>query len=48
MAGLLRDFTVDLEGQFPQMSSCVHEYGAISAYVSRINSVDKIANNFSA
>ncbi len=41
------DFTVDLEGQFPQMSSCVHEYGAISAYVSRINSVDKIANNFS-
>lgn len=41
------DFTVDLEGQFPQLSSCVHEYAAISAYVSRINSVDKIAHNFS-
>ncbi|MBD5084832.1 MAG: hypothetical protein HDT33_07165 [Clostridiales bacterium] len=41
------DFTVNLEGQFPQMSACVHEYDAISAYVSRINSVDKIAYNFS-
>lgn len=41
-------FTVDLEGQFPQMSSCVHEYADISAYVSRINSVDQIAHNFSA
>lgn len=41
------DFTINLEGQFPQMSSCVHEYSAISAYVSRINSVDKIAHNFS-
>lgn len=41
------DFTVDLEGQFPQLSSCVHEYSAISAYVSRINSVDQIAHNFS-
>lgn len=41
------DFTVDLEGQFPQLSDCVHEYSAIAAYVSRINSVDKIAHNFS-
>ncbi len=41
------DFTVDLEGQFPQLSDCVHEYSAIAAYVSRINSIDKIAHNFS-
>ena len=41
------DFTVDLEGQFPQMNSCVHEYKDISAYISRISSVDRIAGNFS-
>lgn len=40
-------FTVDLEGQFPQMSGCVHEYGDISAYISRINSIDQIAHTFS-
>ncbi len=41
------DFTVDLEGQFPQMSNCVHEYREIYDYISRINSVDRIAHNFS-
>ncbi len=40
-------FTVDLDSQFPQMNSCVHEYSDIAAYVSRICSVDTIANNFS-
>ena len=39
-------FTVDLEGQFPQMSSGVREYADIAAYVSRINSVGKISSNF--
>lgn len=42
-----KDFTVDLDGQFPQMQSCVTEYEKIMEYVSRINSVDKIAGNFS-
>lgn len=41
-------FTVDLEGQFPQMSSGVQEYADIAAYVSRINSVGKISSNFSS
>lgn len=41
-------FTVDLEGQFPQMSSGVREYADIAAYVSRINSVGKISSNFSS
>lgn len=41
------DFTVDLEGQFPQLSSCAHEYADISAYIGRISSVDAIANTFS-
>lgn len=41
------DFTVNLEGQFPLLSNHVHEYNDISAYVSRINSVDKISSNFS-
>lgn len=41
------DFTVDLEGQFPNLCSCAHEYSDIAAYVSRINSVDRIAGNFS-
>ncbi len=40
-------FTVDLEGQFPALENCAHEYSDISAYVSRINSVDRIATNFS-
>lgn len=40
-------FTVDLEGQFPQMSTGVREYADIAAYVSRINSVCKISSNFS-
>lgn len=40
-------FTVDLEGQFPQMSTGVREYADIAAYVSRINSVGKISSNFS-
>jgi hypothetical protein len=42
-----QDFTVDLEGQFPQMSECVHEFSDIDAYVKRINSVDKIEGHFS-
>lgn len=41
------DFTVDLEGQFPLLNNYVHEYRDISAYVSRINSIDKISGNFS-
>lgn len=41
-------FTVDLEGQFPQMSGCVHEYSQIAEYVGRINSVGRISNNFSS
>lgn len=41
------DFTVDLEGQFPQLKNCVHEYSDICAYISRINSVDRIAHTFS-
>ncbi len=41
------EFTVDLEGQFPQMNGNVREYGDILSYVNRINSVGKIANNFS-
>lgn len=41
------DFTVDLEGQFPQLSSCVQEYSAISEYIGRIRSVDSIASTFS-
>lgn len=41
------DFTVNLEGQFPLLSNHVHEYNDISAYVSRINSVDRISSNFS-
>ena len=40
-------FTVDLEGQFPQLSSCVQEYSAISEYIGRIRSVDSIASTFS-
>lgn len=40
-------FTVDLEGQFPQMRSSVREYADIAAYVSRINSVGRISGNFS-
>ncbi len=43
-----RNFTVDLEGQFPQMSSNVREYAEIAAYVSRINSVGRISNKFSS
>lgn len=41
-------FTVDLEGQFPQMSRGVREYADIAAYISRINSVGKISDNFSS
>jgi uncharacterized protein YoxC len=40
------DFTVDLEGQFPRLRECTQEYEDISAYISRINSVDRIAENF--
>lgn len=40
-------FTVDLEGQFPQMRNSVREYADIAAYVSRINSVGRISGNFS-
>ena len=41
------DFTVNLDGQFPQLKTGVREYGDIAAYVSRINSVDRISGNFS-
>lgn len=41
-----RNFTVDLEGQFPQMKSTVREYADIYNYVSRINSVDTISQKF--
>lgn len=42
-----KSFTVDLEGQFPQMRTNVKEYAQIAEYVNRINSVDRIANKFS-
>ena len=42
-----KGFTVDLEGQFPRMRSDVPEYEDIAAYISRIESVDKISGNFS-
>lgn len=42
-----KNFTVDLEGQFPKMTENVTEYEKIAAYISRINSVDLIANKFS-
>lgn len=41
-----RNFTVDLERQFPQMKSTVREYAEINAYVSRINSIDTISRKF--
>lgn len=41
-----RNFTVDLEGQFPQMKNTVREYADIQAYVSRINSIDTISQKF--
>ena len=40
-------FTVNLEGQFPQMQFGVREYADIVAYVSRIHSVGCISGNFS-
>lgn len=43
-----KNFTVDLEGQFPQMNESVREYADIAAYVSRINSVGVISNKFSS
>lgn len=42
------NFTVDLEGQFPEMRSNVCEYAEIAAYVSRINSVGRISDKFSS
>ena len=42
-----KNFTVDLEGQFPGMNGCVHEYAEIAEYVGRINSVGIISNKFS-
>ena len=42
------NFTVDLEGQFPQMNASVREYSEIAAYVSRINSIGRISDNFSS
>lgn len=43
-----KNFTVDLEGQFPEMSGNVREYAEIAAYVSRINSVGRISDKFSS
>lgn len=43
-----KNFTVNLEGQFPQMSGSVREYAEIAAYVSRINSVGRITDKFSS
>lgn len=40
------DFTVNLENQFPQMRGNVREYCDIMPYISRINSVGNISNNF--
>lgn len=42
-----KNFTVNLEGQFPQLKCSVREYAEIAAYVSRINSVGNISNKFS-
>jgi len=41
-----KDFSVDLEGQFPRLSAGVQEYGNIQEYVSRIHAVDRIADTF--
>ena len=42
-----KSFTVNLDGQFPQLKNNVREYAQIAEYVGRINSVDRIANKFS-
>lgn len=43
-----KNFTVNLEGQFPQMSNSVREYAEIAEYVSRINSIGCISDKFSS
>lgn len=40
-------FTVNLDGQFPQLQEHVAEYSDIAEYVGRINAVGKISDNFS-
>lgn len=42
-----KNFTVNLDGQFPHMHYGVREYAEIAEYVGRINSVGRIANTFS-
>lgn len=42
-----KGFTVDLEGHFPCLSGSVREYSDILEYVSRINSVNRIADKIS-
>ena len=42
-----KNFTVDIESQFPVMKSSVREYADIANYASRIYSVGYISNNFS-
>lgn len=39
-------FQCGIEQQFPDLKDSVQEYGKINAYISRINSVDSIADNF--
>lgn len=43
-----KNFSVNLEGQFPQMNGGVCEYADIAAYVSRISSVGRISTKFSS
>lgn len=41
-----KNFTVNLEGQFPQMKEQVKEYTAITEYVNRVSAVGRIREKF--
>ncbi len=45
--GYCDQFQRGIESEYPDLKDSVQEYGRINAYVSRINSVDAIADNFS-
>lgn len=44
--GYCNNFQKEIEEQFPDLKDSVQEYGRINAYVSRINSVEAISDNF--